>query len=39
LLHDKRFSRVPMYLETAKGTENGESLDVINLRVLRELAG
>jgi hypothetical protein len=27
-----------MYIETAKGIENGESLDVINLRVLRELA-
>jgi deoxyribonuclease-4 len=39
LLQDKRFRSVPMYLETAKGTENGESLDAINLRVLRELAG
>ena len=39
LLRDKRFRHVPMYLETAKGTEDGESLDVINLRVLRELAG
>jgi len=38
LLKDKRFRRVPMYLETAKGLENGESLDVINLRVLRQLA-
>jgi len=38
LLKDKRFLRVPMYLETAKGTENGESLDVMNLRTLRELA-
>lgn len=38
LLRDKRLRRVPMYLETAKGTENGESLDAINLRVLRELA-
>jgi deoxyribonuclease-4 len=38
LLRDRRFRRVPMYIETAKGTENGESLDVINLRTLRELA-
>ena len=38
LLKDKRFRRVPMYLETAKGLENGEPLDVINLRVLRALA-
>ncbi len=38
VLCDKRLRRVPMYLETPKGTENGEPLDVINLRVLRELA-
>ena len=38
LLRDKRFRHVPMYIETAKGQENGESLDIINLRVLRELA-
>jgi len=38
LLKDKRFRHVPMYLETAKGLENGESLDVINLSVLRALA-
>jgi deoxyribonuclease-4 len=38
ILKDKRLSRVPMYLETKKGIENGESLDVINLRTLREIA-
>ncbi|MFW6124635.1 MAG: deoxyribonuclease IV [Pirellulales bacterium] len=38
LLRDRRFRRVPMYLETPKGTENGEDLDVINLGTLRRLA-
>jgi deoxyribonuclease-4 len=37
LLNDKRFRQVPMYLETPKGQENGEDLDVINLRTLRAL--
>jgi deoxyribonuclease-4 len=37
LLNDPRFSNVPMYLETAKGEEDGEDLDVINLRTLRSL--
>ncbi len=37
LLNDRRFKKVPMYLETAKGEEDGEDLDVINLRVLRGL--
>jgi deoxyribonuclease-4 len=37
LLADRRFARVPMYLETPKGQENGEDLDVINLRTLRGL--
>jgi deoxyribonuclease-4 len=37
LLNDKRFRQVPMYLETPKGQENGEDLDVINLRTLRSL--
>jgi deoxyribonuclease IV len=37
LLNDRRFRDVPMYLETPKGTEAGEDLDVINLRTLREL--
>jgi deoxyribonuclease-4 len=37
LLNDRRFGKVPMYLETPKGEENGQSLDVINLRTLRGL--
>jgi deoxyribonuclease-4 len=38
LLRDRRFHKVPMVLETPKGKEGGEDLDVINLRVLRALA-
>lgn len=37
LLNDRRFRDVPMYLETPKGIESGEDLDVINLRTLRGL--
>ncbi len=37
LLNDRRFRKVPMYLETPKGQEKGEELDVINLRTLRSL--
>ncbi len=37
LLNDRRFRDVPMYLETPKGIENDEDLDVINLRTLRGL--
>ena len=39
LLNDRRFRKVPMYLETPKGQRNGEELDVINLRILRDLIG
>lgn len=38
LLNDERFREVPMYLETPKGEHEGQSWDVINLRVLRGLA-
>ena len=39
LLADKRFSKVPMYLETAKEKNAaGEEWDVVNLRVLRGLS-
>src|SRR5690606_38581843 len=38
LLADRRFRRVPMYLETPKGEEKGVNLDTINLRTLRRLA-
>jgi len=37
LLGDRRFRKTPMYLETPKGTEDGRSLDVINLETLRAL--
>ncbi len=37
LLSDSRFQKVPMYLETPKGIEDGEEWDVRNLRTLREL--
>ena len=37
LLNDRRFRKVPMYLETPKGEENGKNLDAINLRTLRRL--
>lgn len=38
LMNDRRFRRVPMYLETPKGTSDaGEELDVMNLRTLRGL--
>jgi deoxyribonuclease-4 len=39
LLGDRRFRKVPMYLETPKGQEDGVELDVINLQVLRALIG
>jgi deoxyribonuclease-4 len=37
LMNDKRFSKVPMYLETAKGEEKGKDLDTINLQTLRRM--
>jgi deoxyribonuclease-4 len=37
LLNDARFRKIPMYLETPKGEEEGEDLDAINLRTLRGL--
>ncbi len=38
LLTDRRFRKVPMYLETPKGQEDGEELDAINLRTLRAMS-
>jgi deoxyribonuclease IV len=38
LLADRRFRKVPMYLETPKGEEKGVDLDVVNLRTLRKLS-
>ncbi len=37
LLNDPRFADTPMYLETAKEQEDGEEMDVVNLRTLRGL--
>lgn len=37
LLNDRRFRKIPMYLETPKGKEKGEDLDAINLRTLRSI--
>ncbi|HEY3394067.1 MAG TPA: deoxyribonuclease IV [Lacipirellulaceae bacterium] len=37
LLNDRRFDKVPMYIETPKGQEKGKDLDAINLRALRRL--
>jgi deoxyribonuclease-4 len=37
LLRDRRFRKIPMYLETPKGEENGVDLDKINLATLRAL--
>lgn len=38
LLNDKRFSTIPMVIETEKGNRDGEDMDAMNLRVLRSLA-
>lgn len=37
IVRDARFRSIPMILETPKGSENGDDLDAINLRVLRQL--
>lgn len=37
IVNDPRFASVPMILETPKGTEDGEELDLIHLRTLRLL--
>jgi len=37
LLNDRRFRKVPMYLETPKGEKNDGRLDVMNLKTLRKL--
>ncbi len=37
LVNDPRFRDLPMILETPKGTEDGEDLDVRNARILRQL--
>lgn len=37
VLNDRRFAKLPMYLETEKGERDGEDLDAINLRTLKGL--
>jgi deoxyribonuclease-4 len=37
LVNDRRFRKMPMYIETPKGEEKGKDLDAINLRTLRKL--
>jgi deoxyribonuclease-4 len=37
LVNDPRFQATPLIMETPKGTEEGEELDVLNLRTLRRL--
>jgi deoxyribonuclease IV len=38
LLNDRRLRKIPMYLETPKGTnDDGEDWDMVNLRTLRSL--
>jgi deoxyribonuclease-4 len=37
IVNDPRFRDLPMILETPKGDEDGEDLDAVNLRVLRQL--
>jgi deoxyribonuclease-4 len=37
LINDPWFASTPMYLETAKEQEDGEEMDVVNLRTLRGL--
>ncbi len=37
LLNDRRFRKVPMYLETPKEGAKGENMDLVNLRTLRRL--
>ncbi len=39
LLNHHRLKKIPMYLETAKGQEDGRDLDAINLETLRGLVG
>ena len=37
LLNDRRFRKVPMYLETPKDDDQGRNMDVVNLKTLRKL--
>ncbi len=37
LVNDKRFSKLPMYLETKKEERDGEEMDAVNLKTLKSL--
>jgi deoxyribonuclease-4 len=37
VLNDRRFAKLPMYLETRKEDRDGEPMDAVNLRTLRSL--
>lgn len=37
VLNDRRFARLPMYLETKKEDRDGEPMDAVNLRTLQSL--
>ncbi len=37
VINDRRFARLPMYLETPKGERNGQKLDAMNIATLRSL--
>ncbi len=37
LLNDRRFAKLPMYLETKKEQRDGEEMDAVNMRTLRGL--
>jgi deoxyribonuclease-4 len=37
VLNDKRFAKLPMYLETKKEDRGGEPMDAVNLRTLKSL--
>ena len=39
LVNDPRFEKTPMIMETPKEGPDGEDMDVVNLRTLRELVG
>jgi deoxyribonuclease-4 len=39
LLNDRRFAKIPMYLETPKTAEDGSEADAVNLATLRRLIG
>jgi deoxyribonuclease IV len=39
LVNDHRFAKIPMIMETPKEGPNGEDMDIVNLKTLRDLVG